>query len=93
MSGDGQVKRIYVPLPDAEAQRVLLKNLLKGDDYALQGNITHSGGYEVLIFNPALRIALIKFVMLLGGFFCCGLDSCSLPIFLGSDLERVCLQN
>jgi SpoVK/Ycf46/Vps4 family AAA+-type ATPase len=37
-SGDGQVKRIYVPLPDAEARRALLKNLLKGDDYALQGN-------------------------------------------------------
>lgn len=36
------VKRIYVPLPDAEARRALLKNLLKGDDYALQGNIAHS---------------------------------------------------
>lgn len=32
------VKRIYVPLPDAEARRALLKNLLKGDDYALQGS-------------------------------------------------------
>jgi hypothetical protein len=49
-SGDGQVKRIYVPLPDTEARRALLKNLLKGDDYALQGNITHSGSYEFLIF-------------------------------------------
>lgn len=32
-----QVKRIYVPLPDAEARKVLLKNLLKGEDFALQG--------------------------------------------------------
>ena len=32
-----QVKRIYVPLPDAEARKVLLKNLLKGEDFALLG--------------------------------------------------------
>jgi len=31
------VKRIYVPLPDADARRVLLRNLLKGEDYSLQG--------------------------------------------------------
>ena len=32
-----QVKIIFVPLPDAEAWKVLLKNLLKGEDFALRG--------------------------------------------------------
>jgi spastin len=31
------VKRIYVPFPDADARRALLRNLLKGEDYSLQG--------------------------------------------------------
>ena len=46
MNDDGQVKRIYVPLPDAKAWRALLKDLLKGNNYALQGNIMHFGSYE-----------------------------------------------
>ena len=48
-----QVKRIYIPLPDANARRVLLKHKLKGQAFSLPGkclNLSHQRWIHILIF-------------------------------------------
>ncbi|XP_042511852.1 spastin [Macadamia integrifolia] len=45
------VKRIYIPLPDANVRRLLLKNILKGQDFSLPGGdlerlVTETEGYS-----------------------------------------------
>lgn len=49
-----QVKRIYIPLPDANARRVLLKHKLKGHAFSLPGesmNLSHHLWRNILPFN------------------------------------------
>ncbi|KAG0559507.1 hypothetical protein KC19_10G110500 [Ceratodon purpureus] len=66
------VKRIYVPLPDAEARRALLKNLLKGDDYALQGSdlerlVRETDGYSGSDLKALCQEAAMLPIRELGG--------------------------
>jgi hypothetical protein len=46
---DKQVKRIYVPLPDPNVRRLLLKNQLKGQAFKLSSKCSRVSLYNYLI--------------------------------------------
>ena len=78
------MNRLFVPLPDAEARKVLLKNLLKGEDFALRGK------YRACIVNSQFGMMCLcpltqghrVFLLFTGTNLCC---SC----FSVSDLNRL----